>query len=246
MYHGDMPSFFQQIYAHINWQNGKINELEKIIQELKEEIIVQQHMPTDQLEQRVQQLQDEIAIHQQEPINQLATEVHQLQYEISLLKNQRPVIVEKMEYKFDQLKVEKLEGTLNIGVTPNSLGNIDELVTNDQTIEDVPIQPQQSRSFQQIKNHIEQYLKRELPKEINAIEKKYKYKLDKEFHRFVIEDIREQTDRRIHYYLNKMNKDMTATNPETIKQTIIKKVRRDIRAGVESYFSKLSKGEGEL
>lgn len=128
-------------------------------------------MPTDQLEQRVQQLQDEIAIHQQEPINQLATEVHQLQYEISLLKNQRPVIVEKMEYKFDQLKVEKLEGTLNIGVTPNSLGNIDELVTNDQTIEDVPIQPQQSQSFQQIKNHIEQYLKRELPKEINAIEK---------------------------------------------------------------------------
>ncbi|WP_047153870.1 spore germination protein GerPC [Aneurinibacillus tyrosinisolvens] len=245
MYPGNMQSFFQQMYAHINWQTEKMNQLETIIQQLQEKVTVEQEAPIAQVEERIRELQDEVAAQQQGSINQLAKTVQQLQREISLLKTQRPVIVEKMEYKFDQLKVEKLEGTLNIGVTPNSLGNIDQLTANDQTVEDVPLQPQQSHSFRQIKNQLEHYLKRELPKEINAMERKYKYKLDEESHQFIIEDIRRQMDDRIYYYLNEMNKDGAATRSDSVRETIIKKVRRDIRTGIENYVRALSSGENE-
>ncbi|WCK55205.1 spore germination protein GerPC [Aneurinibacillus sp. Ricciae_BoGa-3] len=240
MHQNDMQSFYQQIYAHINWQAEKINELEQKIQQLQNRDTERQEAPTHQLEQRIQQLQREFA-QQQIPIYQLEQTLQQLQHEVNQLKNQRPVIVEKMEYKFDQLKVEKLEGTLNIGVTPQSLGNIDELAIHDTTAEDVPIQPPPSRLFQQIKNQVGHYINRELPKEIHALERKYRYKLHQEAREFIVEDINQQMDNRIHYYLNDTNSDSVTGNRESTKDIIVKKVKRDVRTAVENYISKLSK-----
>ena len=69
---------------------------------------------------------------QDKRILQLEQEIKHLTEEISLLKNKPPIHVEKIEYKFDQLKVESLDGTLNIGLNPNDLNNIDEFAINNQ------------------------------------------------------------------------------------------------------------------
>jgi spore germination protein PC len=242
MHQSDTQSFYQQIYAHINWQAEKINQLEQRIKQLEDSDIGRQQAPIHLLEQRIEQLQLEV-MQQQVPINQLEQRIQQLQHEVSLSKNQRPVIVEKMEYKFDQLKVEKLEGTLNIGVTPQSLGSIDELSIQDKTVEDVPIEPASSRVFQEIKNQVGYYLQRELSKEIAILERKYKCKLDDEARQFIVQDVNEQMDNRIHYYLNELNSTAAADNRESAssKENIVRKVRRDIRAAVENFMSKLSK-----
>ncbi|GEN35465.1 spore germination protein GerPC [Aneurinibacillus danicus] len=242
MYHQDIQSFLQQIYNYMNWHTEKINNLETALQQLQEEISLKQQEPINQLDMRMQQFRDEVVSKQQMSINQLSTIVQQLQSEISSLKKQHPVIVEKMEYKFDQLKVETLEGTLNIGITPNGFGEIEEFSTNDQTVEDMPIYPQHSR-FQQIKNHIDNYLHSELPKEIRVMERRQKYKVNEEFRQFIIEDIKKQVDQRIHHYLNQMNTDATDNDSGTIEQTVIKKVKKDIRSGIESYLNKLSREE---
>ena len=54
---------------------------------------------------------------QQQLINQLTQKIEQLQM------NESPkTVIEKIEYHFDQLKIDTLEGTLQIGLTPNGSG----------------------------------------------------------------------------------------------------------------------------
>ena len=71
---------------------------------------------------------------QDKRILQLEQELKRLTEEISLLKNKPPIHVDKIEYKFDQLKVESLDGTLNIGLNPSDLNNIDELAINNRDL----------------------------------------------------------------------------------------------------------------
>jgi spore germination protein PC len=67
---------------------------------------------------------------QKKRIDTLEQTVTKLQTDLSALKNQKGVHIDKIEYKFDQLKVEKLDGTLTIGISPSLLDNIDDLTVN--------------------------------------------------------------------------------------------------------------------
>ena len=73
-----------------------------------------------------QQLYDYVKWQHQE-ITNLKASMAELSKEIQKLKDKPSVTVERLEYKFDQLKVETLEGTLNIGLNPSDLNNIDDL-----------------------------------------------------------------------------------------------------------------------
>ena len=75
---------------------------------------------------------------QEQRILQLEQEIKRLSEEVSNLKNKPPIRVDKIEYKFDQLKVESLNGTLNIGLNPNDLNNIDEFAVNNQSTQATP------------------------------------------------------------------------------------------------------------
>lgn len=60
---------------------------------------------------------------QTERIRYLEGRIELIAHELELLKRQRGVTIEKIEYNFDQLKVETLEGTLNVGLSPAGLGD---------------------------------------------------------------------------------------------------------------------------
>ncbi|MDQ0871788.1 spore germination protein PC [Paenibacillus sp. V4I3] len=67
---------------------------------------------------------------QKQRIDKLEQTVTKLQTDLNALKDQKRVHIDKIEYNFDQLKVEKLDGTLTIGISPSSLDNIDDLSVN--------------------------------------------------------------------------------------------------------------------
>jgi spore germination protein PC len=67
---------------------------------------------------------------QKQRIDQLEQTVNKLQTELNALKDQKRFHIDKIEYNFDQLKVEKLEGTLTIGISPSSLDNIEDFTVN--------------------------------------------------------------------------------------------------------------------
>ncbi len=74
----------------------------------------------------LQSIQDYV-FQQDRKIQVLQKKILSLEKSITELQNRPPVQVERMEYKFDQLKVETLEGTLNIGLNPSDLQNIEDL-----------------------------------------------------------------------------------------------------------------------
>lgn len=59
----------------------------------------------------------------EQQVQQTATQMDAMQREIAELKNRTPVHV---EYHFDQLKISRLEGTLNIGLTPQGVQGIEQ------------------------------------------------------------------------------------------------------------------------
>ena len=127
---------------------------------------------------------------QNKRIEHLESTVQSLLEQLEKLKAQPTVNVERIEYKFDQLKVETLEGTLNIGLNPKDLSNIEELVvpsSNPSTFEPYMF-PARNELIQDIQNHIITNLDTliaDTESEINA-------KFDPSYHEFIRNDLEKQ------------------------------------------------------
>lgn len=67
---------------------------------------------------------------QKQRIDKLEETVTKLQSDLDAIKVQKRFHIDKIEYNFDQLKVEKLDGTLTIGISPSSLDNVDDFTVN--------------------------------------------------------------------------------------------------------------------
>jgi spore germination protein PC len=196
MYQGPISErFLQQLYTQLNWQTQKINQMDKIIQ--------------------------------------------QLQTEINSLKKQPQINVEKIEYKFDQLKVETLEGTLNIGLSPLGSGSVEDFAVNHRVAQDLSVQSGHHEMLQPIQQHVHQYLNQDALNEIQQLEKKYRRRLEDSYRQFIIEDVKKQVDQRIHHYLHQMMKNGGTDNAASIDQIIIKKVKKDINNAMEEYIKNL-------
>lgn len=192
------------------------------------------------LEQYIQTIFEQMRW-QTDKLNALEQTVLVLRAEVDVLKNQKNVHIDKVEYKFDQLKVEKLEGTLNIGISP---GNIDDLDIQD----DDPGEPnamQQPELYRQISEQIHSQLQQDVPQEIQAAERKISFSLDRIHRKLVGDDVAKQLDMRIRHYLDQAMPTVTAENSQEVQDSIYQKVKQDIQAAVMNYFDKFSNEENE-
>jgi spore germination protein PC len=169
---------------------------------------------------------------QSQKLLQLEQSLQTILGDLEMLKKPSTPTVGKIDYKFDQLKIEKLEGTLNIGITPGQGKSIEDLSLNGQTLDQRSNEINQDGIyFTRIQKNINHYLDTEIPLELQRLSKQYNLILDYEKHLFIIEDLRKQIDERIRYY-----------NSE---EAITEKVKKDISGGLDQYLSKLSESESE-
>jgi spore germination protein PC len=169
-----------------------------------------------------------------------------LEKQLKELEQQPRTTVERIEYKFDQLKVETLEGTLNIGITPNGVGN---------AIEDFAVQPEKTVIpkpepvlFRNIQEKVHAYLKKEAKETLKKFEEQYAHRLDDTYRHFILQDIARQVDERIRFYLQqKMNNGYvpTSDNDETVVNEIFQKVKMDIEQSLDLFLKHLPKQGGK-
>lgn len=57
-------------------------------------------------------------------IMMLEKRLNELQQEIQMIKDKPTTNIERIDYQFDQLKIERLEGTLNIGLNPSDPNSV--------------------------------------------------------------------------------------------------------------------------
>ena len=170
--------------------------------------------------------------------------IEKLNQDIDELKEKQVPPVIKNEYKFDLLKVERLEGTLNIGLNPNGAdAGMGEYSINQTTESEPPADQADSPAFGRVQKEIYDYLDHEAYRALERIEEEAGYPLDEHYRAFIIDDIKKQIDARIRYYLTQS--DTRHWEPEQINalcQKTIQKVKRDIERTCETFVKNLPRG----
>lgn len=167
-------------------------------------------------------------------INALENQLKDIQAELIKLKKDKALHVEKIEYNFDQLKIETLEGTLNIGITPSGIDSIEEFeIENDNSL----------HLTNSIQKQMDNYFNEEVFNDISTIENKYNYFLTDEYKKFVINDVKKQINKQISIYVQNSKSQISDKNIDTLEKEILKKVVSDVNKAVETFVVKLPREE---
>jgi spore germination protein PC len=164
--------------------------------------------------------------------------VQRMQEEIRQLKDKPSIKVDRIEYKFDQLKVEKLDGTLNIGLNPSDLANIEDFAVQNQSL-NTPIHPKaQMQRSMKIEESIYQYLETDLPALFKDIQDQLKVSLDDSYLDFIKQDILKQLPARIDFHLQN-TASVERENEQRTEETIIELLKQEIRKGILIFINHL-------
>lgn len=178
---------------------------------------------------------------QQQEINKLQASVFQLSADVQRLKDQPSVTVERLEYKFDQLKVETLEGTLNIGLNPSDLSNIEDLAVPTQTETNTP-NVNSNVIKNELLNRLTQYVDQHIDTTINDIKTKTGIQLEPGYNDLIKEDIRKQIPIRTDHYIQFFNtqKMDERLSDQQFLEKIYETIIADINQGIDTFISQLS------
>lgn len=175
-------------------------------------------------------------------IKMLENELALMKTKLAELQNKPAVNVEKIEYKFDQLKVETLEGTLNIGLNPSDLSNIEELAINSAN---PPLQPYVFPNRQQFVEDVSASIAAEMDELIQDTAEQQRENLDPSFHQLIKSDIEKQLSQRVSLYLDQTSQ--TERSPhllEQVKEKISERIKSDITQSIRNFIQSSSNTTG--
>lgn len=176
---------------------------------------------------------------QEQRILNLESTLKKMQAEIKQLYEKQAIHVDKIEYKFDQLKVETLEGTLNIGLNPSELAGIEDFAVQNQSLS-TPISPKnQMQRSMKIEEAIYRYLESDLPPIVEATQRELNVLPNEEYLAFIKQDIITQLPSRIEHHLNTKSSDNRTIEDAPSDDLIIDALKKEIQNGVLVFFSNL-------
>ncbi|CAN7467975.1 spore germination protein GerPC [Rossellomorea sp. LjRoot5] len=168
----------------------------------------------------------------------LEQKVDELSQELTAIKDNPKINVERIEYKFDQLKVESLDGTLNIGLNPSNLKDTIEDLAVDQNVNVESIKdltPYKER----ITKEIHAYIQNELPTLIHDNEMQFQRSLDPSYYEMVQQDLLNQMPQRIDFYLENIPHVESKQSEGEWERKIISKIKQDIQTALFSFMSQM-------
>ncbi|WP_347564294.1 spore germination protein GerPC [Bacillus sp. MM2020_4] len=154
---------------------------------------------------------------------------------------EKPTIhVDRIDYKFDQLKVETLEGTLNIGLNPNDLSGIEDFAVQNQSLK-TPFSPkEQMRKSIDIEQAIHNYLETDLPHIIDDAQRNQDIPPNDTYLAFIKEDIIKQLPTRIDHHIKTYTaKVQSADGDHPIDEMVIEALKQEIQSGVKVFLANL-------
>ncbi|CAM4525134.1 spore germination protein PC [Paenibacillus endophyticus] len=191
---------------------------------------------------------------QQEQLEALSAKVLDLCEQIKHLEARPTYNIESIEYHFDQLKVDKLDGTLNIGMTAPGMGDetfpgsIEQLAVSKPEVfpSAGPTIPDPSPVYNEVFNEMTRYLDAGAPQTLLAYENQFGIPLDPYHRKIIIEDVRKQVPTRIHFYMQKKEKGaeakQAAEDSPASAADVLAKTRRDADAALYAYMRQLQTG----
>lgn len=175
---------------------------------------------------------------QEKRIAALEKTIQKMREEMKQLKEKPAIQVDKIEYKFDQLKVEKLDGTLNIGLNPSDLSSIEDFAVQNQSVT-APVSPKfQMQRSMIIEEAIYRYLETELSGLFEEAQKELNVHLDPSYLDFIKQDITKQLPTRIDFHL-KTAATKDREGDSNTDETIIELLKKEIKNGIMIFINHL-------
>ncbi|MFF2446232.1 spore germination protein GerPC [Neobacillus sp. NPDC058068] len=177
---------------------------------------------------------------QEKRIAVLEQTIQKLQGDLKQISEKPTIHVDTIEYKFDQLKVETLEGTLNIGLNPNDLSGIEDFAVQNQSIK-TPFPPkEQMRLSMEIEESIHEYLETDLPQIVAETQRNLAIPPNESYLSFIKEDIIKQLPNRIDYHLKANSANAASANQTSpIEKRVIEAIKLEIQHGVRAFLNNL-------
>lgn len=176
---------------------------------------------------------------QEQRILTLENALQKMKEDIKQLNEKKSIHVDKIEYKFDQLKVETLEGTLNIGLNPSDLAGIEDFAIQNQSLT-TPISPkQQMQRSMKIEEAIYRYLETDLPPIVETAQRELNVQPNDEYLSFIKQDIIKQLPTRIDHHLTSNSASSRSSESAPSDDLIIEALKKEIQNGVKVFFSNL-------
>ena len=171
---------------------------------------------------------------QSEQLSRMEQMLKEMRSEIDRLRQGSEKTIDRVEYNFDLLKIEKLEGTLNIGLMPKDGQSLDDITVNGQP----PLGLSQSGNsggelYSNIYQNVSRYLEDTVPEQIERMIPEAHFVLGDEYVAVIIEDVRKQLGERITVYLKQYQTNRETMNPQEVEQAIVKQVKSEIASAVE-------------
>lgn len=172
---------------------------------------------------------------QEEKIRELIDQQAVFQQEMEKLKNEPSINIERIDYQFDQLKIERLEGTLNIGINPNDLEDLDEFSIGYPQFPPPTSQFRNKPFIEKLEKRLNDYLEQELPTLIDKTLEQLKVNVDASYNDFIQQDIRRQLPSRISYYLQRFATKEDSSD-DHLEEQIFTTIKTDIEKGRPYFF----------
>ncbi|MBY3621931.1 hypothetical protein HGO21_20625 [Acinetobacter sp. CUI P1] len=175
---------------------------------------------------------------QAEKIQLLEKQLQDLQGDIDSIKNNKTASIGPINYHFEQLKIEKLEGTLNIGITPNEGNNLDEAMINGKPIgEQEGGTPTATALSDKIRPEILNYVQEEVSSQFSRLEREQNLSIDENYIQMVTQDLLNQMDGRINEYVSQLpTAEEGRGYTEEESSSIVEQIKRDIVKAIEQHL----------
>ena len=195
-------------------------------------------------QQQMKQMQ-EIVEKQHKQIQTLENLLKAMQQEIIQLKEKPTMNIERIEYKFDQLKVESLEGTLNIGLTPGSNGEIEDFIVTQDNLQ-VPVQKRSENVAKQVEEDLNNYLEKDAKNTIEQLASSQGRTIEEHYYNFMLQDIKSQLPKRVNQYLNQVTPEAIKQNlnDEQIRQMTVQQLKTDMTKAFSTFIQTIPGNKG--
>ncbi|WP_068617569.1 spore germination protein GerPC [Paenibacillus tuaregi] len=160
------------------------------------------------------------------------------------MKSREPASADRVQYHFDLLKIEKLEGTLNIGTAPGNGQSIDQIAVGDQPAASPEAKDSEVADMnQKIKALVLKYIDEEVPGLFDYMLSVHQLTLSDEYKKQVFDDIRRQINDRIAIYAKQVNAlpDITDTNQKI--DMVTAQLKRDIQTALNYHIEQTLLGK---
>lgn len=172
------------------------------------------------LEQMIMQLRQQNTL-----LGKLEQTMGEVRDKLSKQEQNDRMHIDKVEYRFDQLKVETLEGTLHIGVVPGQDHSA-------AVFSPAPL----AAMHHAVRTRIHRYLNDQLPARIRTLQDEHQCVIGTDYEQEMIHDLKKQGDERIAYYLHHPQ----LTGDDKDKETFVyEQTMVDIEKALEQHFLNL-------